>query len=43
VVPDAEEPVFHVYAEANSGARAQELAESYQGILEAAIAEGRSS
>jgi mannose-1-phosphate guanylyltransferase/phosphomannomutase len=42
VLPDAEEPLFHVYAEAGSDDRAIELAESYKSILELVIAEGRS-
>ncbi|MBN1321775.1 MAG: NTP transferase domain-containing protein [Thermoleophilia bacterium] len=43
VLPDAEEPLFHVYAEANAEERAQELAEEYRGILETAILEARSA
>jgi mannose-1-phosphate guanylyltransferase / phosphomannomutase len=41
VLPDAEESVFHVYAEAASDARAHELAQEYGGLVEAAIGEGR--
>ena len=39
VLPDAEEPLFHVYAEAGDDARALELAQSYQVILDGAIAQ----
>jgi mannose-1-phosphate guanylyltransferase/phosphomannomutase len=41
VLPDAEEPLFHIYAEAGSDERAMELAQSYHAILEAATSEGR--
>ncbi len=41
VLPDAEEPVFHVYAEAGDDARAGELADKYQQILREVVAEGR--
>jgi len=37
VLPDAEEPLFHVYAEAADDGRAQELAESYRVLLETAV------
>ena len=41
MLPDAEEPQFHVYAEAGSDdLRAMELAESYRDILELVGAEG---
>jgi mannose-1-phosphate guanylyltransferase/phosphomannomutase len=43
VLPDAEEPLFHVYAEAGDDNRATELAENYRDILDAVIAEGRSA
>ncbi len=43
VVPDAEEPVFHIYAEAANAERAAELAANYQSTLETVIEEGRSS
>jgi mannose-1-phosphate guanylyltransferase/phosphomannomutase len=41
VLPDAEEPVFHVYAEAGDDPRAAELADKYRDILREVIAEGR--
>ena len=41
VLPDAEEPVFHVYAEAADDARAGELADKYRVILQEVVAEGR--
>ncbi len=43
VLPDAEEPLFHVYAEAGDDNSAMELAENYRDILDAVIAEGRSA
>jgi mannose-1-phosphate guanylyltransferase/phosphomannomutase len=43
VLPDAEEPLFHVYAEADDDARSLELAGSYKDILETVIEEARSS
>jgi mannose-1-phosphate guanylyltransferase / phosphomannomutase len=39
VLPDPEEPVFHVYAEAGDDERAQELAQSYATVVEAAKGE----
>jgi mannose-1-phosphate guanylyltransferase / phosphomannomutase len=41
VLPDAEEPLFHVYAEAGDDSRAGELAGKYREILEGVVAEGR--
>lgn len=41
VLPDAEEAVFHVYAEASGDVRAAELADKYRVILEEVVAEGR--
>jgi len=41
VLPDAEEPRFHVYAEAGDDSRAMELAESYRDVLDTVIAEGK--
>ncbi len=41
VLPDAEEPLFHVYTEAASAARADELAEEYRDMVAAAAGEGR--
>jgi mannose-1-phosphate guanylyltransferase / phosphomannomutase len=38
VLPDAEEPLFHVYAEAADDAGANELAERYRSTLESVIA-----
>ena len=43
IVPDAEEPRFHVYAEADDDSQARQLAESYEQILRAVIAEGRAT
>ncbi len=43
VLPDAEEPLFHVYAEAGGEERARELTESYRDILETTIREAGSS
>lgn len=43
VLPDAEEPRFHVYAEAGTDERAQEVAAEYSGILDAVIVEAGSS
>jgi mannose-1-phosphate guanylyltransferase/phosphomannomutase len=40
VLPDAEEPLFHVYAEAADEARSEELALEYRATVETAIAEG---
>jgi mannose-1-phosphate guanylyltransferase/phosphomannomutase len=39
VLPDAEEPMFHVYAEAGRGERAEELVEDYRAMLDATIEE----
>lgn len=39
VLPDAEEPIFHIYAEAGRDERAEELAEEYRAILETTIQE----
>ncbi len=41
VLPDAEEAIFHVYAEASDDARAAELAEKYRLALREVVAEGR--
>jgi mannose-1-phosphate guanylyltransferase / phosphomannomutase len=41
VLPDAEEAIFHVYAEGSDDARAAELAEKYRDILQQVVAEGR--
>jgi mannose-1-phosphate guanylyltransferase / phosphomannomutase len=41
VLPDAEEPIFHIYAEASNDARAGELAAEYQSMVQTAIIEGR--
>jgi len=41
VLPDAEEPLFHVYAEAGDDEKAHELLEQYSDILEGVIADGR--
>jgi mannose-1-phosphate guanylyltransferase/phosphomannomutase len=41
VLPDAEEPVFHVFAEAADDTRATELADKYRQILREVVAEGR--
>jgi mannose-1-phosphate guanylyltransferase / phosphomannomutase len=41
VLPDAEEAIFHVYAEAGDNNRAAELANKYGEILKEVIAEGR--
>jgi mannose-1-phosphate guanylyltransferase/phosphomannomutase len=43
ILPDAEEPVFHVYAEAGDDARAAELAAGYLETLTAVIQEGGSA
>jgi len=43
VLPDTEEPLFHIYAEGGDDERALELARDYQGVVEAATAEGRTS
>ena len=40
ILPDAEEPLFHVYAEAGEDSRAHELAGSYLGTLQTVIEEG---
>jgi mannose-1-phosphate guanylyltransferase/phosphomannomutase len=40
VLPDSEEPVFHVYAEGATEARALELAEEYRAMVEEAAAQG---
>jgi mannose-1-phosphate guanylyltransferase/phosphomannomutase len=42
VLPDAEEPLFHVYAEAGDDARSMELAGSYRDILETVVDEAGS-
>jgi mannose-1-phosphate guanylyltransferase/phosphomannomutase len=39
VLPDAEEPLFHVYAEAGDDARSLELAGGYRSILETVVEE----
>ena len=41
VLPDAEEPVFHVFAEAADDARATTLADKYRETLQVVVAEGR--
>jgi mannose-1-phosphate guanylyltransferase / phosphomannomutase len=41
VLPDAEEPLFHIYAEAANGARSEELALEYRDMVLGAIGEGR--
>jgi len=41
VIPDAEEAIFHVYAEAADEARAQELGEKYRLTLKEVVDEGR--
>ena len=41
VLPDAEEPVFHVFAEAADNARAATVAEKYRETLQVVVAEGR--
>jgi mannose-1-phosphate guanylyltransferase / phosphomannomutase len=41
VLPDAEEAVFHVYAEAADDTRAGALADKYREVLEGVVAEGR--
>jgi mannose-1-phosphate guanylyltransferase/phosphomannomutase len=41
MLPDAEEPYFHIYTEAGDDRRAEELAENYKEMLDAIIAEGR--
>ena len=43
VLPDAEEPLFHLYAEANTDQRAEELVADYRNTLETVIAENPSS
>lgn len=43
VLPDAEEPLFHVYAEAGGDERAEELAESYRSLLETAVRDSTST
>lgn len=43
ILPDAEEPLFHVYSEAGDDPRAEELAQTYLGTLQAVIAEGKST
>ncbi len=43
VLPDAEEPLFHIYAEAGREERAQELADSYRALLETAVTESASA
>jgi mannose-1-phosphate guanylyltransferase/phosphomannomutase len=43
VLPDAEEPLFHLYAEANTDQRAEELVAEYRNTLETAVAENQSS
>jgi len=43
VLPDAEEPLFHIYAEAAGDERAQELAESYRALVETAVRDSVSS
>ena len=43
VLPDTEEPLFHIYAEGANDERALELARDYQGMVEAATVEGRTS
>ena len=43
VLPDAEEPLFHVYAEAGDDPRSAELAATYTSILETVIEEARSA
>ena len=43
VVPDAEEPLFHVYAEAGDDARSLDLAGTYKSMLETVIEEARSA
>jgi mannose-1-phosphate guanylyltransferase / phosphomannomutase len=39
ILPDADEPIFHIYAEGESEARAAELLQRYQGLLHNVIAE----
>ncbi len=41
VLPDAEEAVFHVYAEATDDARAAELAQKYRLMVQEVVAEGK--
>ncbi len=41
ILPDAEEPLFHVYAEAADGSRSQELALEYRDMVLVAVGEGR--
>jgi len=43
VLPDAEEPLFHVYAEAADDQRAAELIGTYRGTLETMITESQSA
>jgi mannose-1-phosphate guanylyltransferase/phosphomannomutase len=43
VLPDAEEPLFHVYAEAADDAKAEALAARYRSALESVIAEARTA
>jgi mannose-1-phosphate guanylyltransferase/phosphomannomutase len=42
ILPDAEEPLFHVYAEAADGGRAGELAAGYLDILQTVIRDSKS-
>jgi mannose-1-phosphate guanylyltransferase/phosphomannomutase len=43
ILPDAEEPLFHVYAEAGDDSRANELAGTYLDTLQTVIEEGSAS
>ena len=43
VLPDGEEPFFHIYAEAGDPQRAAELVSGYRNILETVISESQSS
>jgi mannose-1-phosphate guanylyltransferase/phosphomannomutase len=43
ILPDAEEPLFHVYAEAGDDERAKELAEGYLETLRAVLGESKPS
>jgi mannose-1-phosphate guanylyltransferase/phosphomannomutase len=43
ILPDAEEPHFHIYAEANDDARAAEVGETYLQILRAVIADSQAA
>lgn len=43
ILPDAEEPIFHIYAEAEDKEEAEQLAEEYVAMLEGTVGEAKAS